>query len=71
MNQGLMIARSIDWNAVTKVRSSVAFRPGMIVWAYRAKAPVIRPMVIVAATSEMPRNASSIIFLQLSASCRQ
>ena len=30
MNRGLMIARSIDWNAPTKVRSSVLPRPGMI-----------------------------------------
>jgi hypothetical protein len=27
--RGFMIARSIDWNAATKVRSSVLRRPGM------------------------------------------
>jgi hypothetical protein len=30
MNAGLMIARSIDWKAATKVRSSVRRSPGMI-----------------------------------------
>ena len=33
MNQGLMIARSSCWKAVTNVRSSVLRRPGMIEWA--------------------------------------
>jgi hypothetical protein len=31
MNHGLMIARSMDWNAPTKVRSSVFARPGRVV----------------------------------------
>jgi len=31
MNHGLMMALSIDWNAPTKVRSSVCRSPGMIV----------------------------------------
>jgi hypothetical protein len=31
MNHGLMMAVSIDWNAPTKVRSSVRRNPGMIV----------------------------------------
>jgi hypothetical protein len=33
MNHGLMIIRSIAWNAATKVRSSVRANPGMIVCA--------------------------------------
>jgi hypothetical protein len=33
MNAGLMIARSIAWNAPTNVRSSVVRRPGMIALA--------------------------------------
>jgi hypothetical protein len=31
-NKGLMIALSIDWNAPTKVRSSVLPSPGMMAW---------------------------------------
>ena len=58
MNHGLMMARSIAWNAPTKVRSSVFRSPGMIVCEYRPKTPAISPMVRVAARRAAPRMTS-------------
>ncbi len=52
MNSGLMIARSMAWNAPTKVRSSVLPRPRMIVWAKMPNTPAMSPVVMVAASSE-------------------
>ena len=52
MNNGLMMARSIAWNAVTKVRSSVVWRPRMMVWAKTPNTPAMSPVVMVAASSD-------------------
>jgi hypothetical protein len=58
MNHGLMIARSMDWKAMTKVRSSVFFRPGMIVCPYRPNTPATSPIEIVAAINVSARSPS-------------
>src|SRR5215471_4013157 len=54
MNHRFMMALSIDWNAPTKVRSSVCRSPGMIVCVYRPNTPAIRPVVRMAAANTVP-----------------